>query len=75
MYGWNTTFLLGWPIFRCELLVSGRVFDGNTWNRSLDVEIPPEKHDTHNPRVVPEMFFLFWGTKISVNLQHVEKDI
>ena len=25
MDGWNTTFLLGWPIFRCELLVSGRV--------------------------------------------------
>ena len=26
MDGWNTTFLLGWPIFRGELLVSGRVF-------------------------------------------------
>ena len=25
MDGWNTTFLLGRPIFRCELLVSGRV--------------------------------------------------
>ena len=25
MDGWNTRFLLGWPIFRCELLVSGRV--------------------------------------------------
>ena len=25
MDGWNTTFLLGWPIFRCKLLVSGRV--------------------------------------------------
>ena len=25
MNGWNTSFLLGWPIFRCELLVSGRV--------------------------------------------------
>ena len=25
MDGWNTTFLLGWYIFRCELLVSGRV--------------------------------------------------
>ena len=25
MDGWNTTFLLGWPIFRGELLVSGRV--------------------------------------------------
>ena len=23
--GWNTTFLLGRPIFRCELLVPGRV--------------------------------------------------
>ena len=26
MDGWNTTFLLGRPIFRGELLVSGRVF-------------------------------------------------
>ena len=26
MDGWNTTFLLGRPIFRCELLVSGRVY-------------------------------------------------
>jgi len=25
MDGWNTSFLLGWPIIRCELLVSGRV--------------------------------------------------
>ena len=25
MDGWNTCFLLGWPIFRGELLVSGRV--------------------------------------------------
>ena len=25
MDGWNTTFLLGRPIFRCELLVSGSV--------------------------------------------------
>ena len=25
MDGWNTSFLLGWPIFWCELLVSGRV--------------------------------------------------
>ena len=26
MDGWNTSFLLGWPIFRGELLVSGRVY-------------------------------------------------
>ena len=25
MDGWNTSFLLGWPIIRCELLVSRRV--------------------------------------------------
>ena len=25
MDGWNTSFLLGWPIFRGEMLVSGRV--------------------------------------------------
>ena len=25
MDGWNTSFLLGWPIFRGELLVSGRL--------------------------------------------------
>ena len=24
MDGWKTTFLLGWPIFRCDILVSGR---------------------------------------------------
>ena len=28
MDGWNTTFLLGRPIFRGELLVSGRVVVG-----------------------------------------------
>ena len=26
MDGWNTSFPLGWPTFRCELLVSGSVF-------------------------------------------------
>ena len=35
MDGWNTILLLGWPIFRCELLVSGRV---DTVNH-MDVEI------------------------------------
>ncbi len=25
MDGWSTRFLLGWPIFRCELLVFGSV--------------------------------------------------
>ena len=25
MDGWNTTFILGWPVFRGELLVPGRV--------------------------------------------------
>ena len=25
MDGWKTTFLLGWPMFRCELLVLGSV--------------------------------------------------
>ena len=29
MDGWNTCFLLGWPILRCELLVSGRVLTYN----------------------------------------------
>ena len=28
MDGWNTAFLLGWPIFRGELLVSGSVIAG-----------------------------------------------
>ena len=26
MDGWNTTFILGWPIFRGKPLVSGRVY-------------------------------------------------
>lgn len=26
MNGWNISSLLGWPIFRCELLVSGSVY-------------------------------------------------
>ena len=26
MDGWNTSFLLGWPLFRGELLVSGSVY-------------------------------------------------
>ena len=30
MDGWNTfCFFLGWPIFRCELLVSGSALLGN----------------------------------------------
>ena len=29
--GWNTRFLLGWPIFRDELLVWGRVNDKNNF--------------------------------------------
>ena len=29
MDGWKTSFLLGWPIFRGELLVSGRVLFGS----------------------------------------------
>ena len=35
--GWNTTssFLLGWPIFRCKLLVSGNVFI----NKTLDFQV------------------------------------
>ncbi len=36
MDGWNTSFLLGWPIFRGELLISGSVL-----SLSLPV-IPPE---------------------------------
>ena len=31
--GWSTTFLLGWPIFRGELLVSGRVAIGRKFPR------------------------------------------
>ena len=31
MDGWNTSFVLGWPIFTGELLVSGRV--------NLDIKI------------------------------------
>ena len=30
MDGWNTGSLLGWPIFRGELLVSGRVDDAKS---------------------------------------------
>ena len=35
MDGWNTSFLLGWRIFGCELLVSGRVLLGyfQVWRR------------------------------------------
>ena len=38
MDGWNTSFLLGWPIFRCELLVSGRVLPLNS-DKVLDPEV------------------------------------
>ena len=31
MDGWNTTFLLGRPIFRGKKLVSGRVTNGEIW--------------------------------------------
>ena len=44
MDGWNTTFLLGWPIFRGELLVSERV---NTHNNKKG----------HEPRE-PEKFYI-----------------
>ena len=30
MDGWNTSFLLGWPIFRCYMLVSGSVYTKGT---------------------------------------------
>ena len=36
MYGWNTSFLLGWPIFRGELLVLGSVLPKNLGRDSLD---------------------------------------
>ena len=35
MDGWNTSFLLASPIFRCELLVSGSVFMFNPYLQSL----------------------------------------
>ena len=31
MDGWNTSFLSGWPIFRGELLVAGRVSGSSLW--------------------------------------------
>ena len=38
MDGWNTTFLLGRPIFRGELLVSGRVHPCNfSWTPNMDI--------------------------------------
>ena len=41
MDGWNTSFLLGWPIFRCELLVLGSVsrkeLEGKMDGKSLHV--------------------------------------
>jgi len=38
MDGWKTTILLGWPIFRGELLVSGRVSLYATF--SLQAKLP-----------------------------------
>ena len=36
MDGWNTSFLLGWPIFRGKLLVSGRV---KGWQVLLELDL------------------------------------
>ena len=37
MDGWNTSFILGRPIFRCELLVSGRV--SRMWTHKYDINM------------------------------------
>ena len=39
MDGWSTTFLWGWPIFRCKLLVSGRVVLGHSSTQHSLVKI------------------------------------
>ena len=46
MDGWNTTFLLGRPIFRGELLVSGRVpltLDITVRNVGIELGIFPQR--------------------------------
>ena len=47
MDGWNTSFLLGWPTFRGELLVSGRVI-GQLQISESEVKQPPRS--TNIPR-------------------------
>ena len=50
MDGWKTSFLLGWPIFRGELLVSGRVGDDK---QALGFEIPKARQpQTKKPRAL-----------------------
>ncbi len=52
MDGWNTSFLLGWPNFRCELLVSGSVSlpPKPTWSTGHISHMPCRK----NPKIPME---------------------
>ena len=52
MDGWNTSFLWGWPVFRGELLVSGKVF--YLWSFTHLWKKTPE------PRKKPSYFLLYW---------------
>ena len=45
MDGWNTILSFwGWPVFRCELLVSGRVFAGAFAVSFTECDIAMEDH-------------------------------
>ena len=70
---WNTSFLLGWPIFRGELLVSGRVTpkkwsDGPvflTWLRG-----PPYRAWVHREKSFWKFMASIWG-KTDVEKSHL----
>ena len=46
MEGWNISFLLGWPIFRGELLVSGRV-PSSKHHEGLEIPSLSQYQSTH----------------------------
>ena len=48
MDGWKTTFLLGWPIFKGELLVSGSVFEYIQGFNLISWYLYQPKHGVHH---------------------------
>ena len=66
MDAWKTTFLLGRPIFRCELLVSGCFREGTVnvmsyWNFGTETVIDPVCLKKNTNQVVfqkQDLFFL-----------------
>ena len=71
MDAWNTTFLLGRPIFRCELLVSGKVCFRVQESRASTIRKTVEKipHNTGPSVILPRTEAFSAGLAGSTHLQ------